>query len=60
MKIVLGLMVLVVLVLAFRHLAKRVNSYSFKFHDDPPSVDMKNLGENPKPNRNSRPKQKDI
>lgn len=58
MEIVLGLMVLVVVVLAIRHLVKRVN---FKFHDDPPSsIDVSNLGENPKPNRNSRPKQKDT
>lgn len=58
MKILLVLMVLVVVVLAFRHLVKRVN---FKFHDDPsPSIDLKNLGDNPKPTRNSRPKQKDT
>lgn len=58
MKILLALMVLVVVVLAFRHLAKRVN---FKFHDDPPpSIDLENLGQNPKPERTNRPKQKDT
>lgn len=58
MKILFGLMVLVVVVLAFRHLMKRVN---FKFHDDPPpSIDLENLGANPKPDRSSRLKQKDT
>ena len=58
MEILFGLMVLVVVVLAFRHLVKRVK---FKFHDDPPpGIDVSNLGDNPKSTRNSRPKQKDT
>jgi len=58
MNFVLALLVLVALALAFRYVMKRVN---FKFHDDPPPpLDLKNLGENPKPERTGPPKQKDT
>lgn len=61
MYLVITLVVVVLLILVFREVQKRINSFTIKLHDDPPpGVDAQNLGANPKPNRNSRPKQKDI
>lgn len=61
MELVIALVVVALLFLVFREVQKRINSYSFKLHDDPPpGVDAENLGDNPKPTRNSRPKQKDT
>jgi hypothetical protein len=59
MKLFIGLLVVVTLFLGIRHLLSR--STFLRFHDDPPPpLDLKNLGENPKPERTSRPKQKDT